>query len=140
MRRVLESLGLLLVWSMLSGAQTQSPREFETYVIDVEGGEATLFVSPSGQSLLADTGWPGFDGRDADRILAAAKDAGIEQIDYLVTTHYHADHAGGAAQLAARLPIRHFVDHGSNIGDDERTQYQSYGAVRGKGAWTEATR
>ena len=123
---------------MLSGAQTQSTREFEIYVIDVEGGEATLFVSPSGESLLVDTGWPGFDGRDADRILAAAKDAGITQIDYLVTTHYHADHAGGAAPLAARLPIRHFVDHGSDIGDDERTQYQSYRTIRGKGPGTEA--
>ena len=119
---------------MLSGAQTPSPREFESYVIDVEGGEATLFVSPSGESLLVDTGWPGFDGRDADRILSAAEHAGVKQIDYLVTTHYHADHAGGAASLAARLPIRHFVDHGSNIGDDERTHYQGYSTVRGKGA------
>ena len=120
MRRLLVALLLLLSWGMLSSAQTQSVRPFEAYVIDVEGGEATLFVSPSGESLLVDTGWPGFDGRDADRILAAAKHAGIKQIDYLVITHYHADHVGGTAQLAARLPIRHFVDHGSNVGEDER--------------------
>jgi competence protein ComEC len=138
MRRLLGCLVPVLAWSMLSGAQTQSTREFEIYVIDVEGGEATLFVSPSGESLLVDTGWPGFDGRDADRILAAARHAGITQIDYLVTTHYHADHAGGAAPLAARLPIRHFVDHGSDIGDDERTQYESYSTIRGKGPGTEA--
>ena len=132
MRRLLGPLVLLLSCGVLSSAQTQSARTFDAYVIDVEGGEATLFVSPSGESLLVDTGWPGFDGRDADRILAAAKDAGIKQIDYLVITHYHADHAGGTAALAARLPIRHFVDHGSNVGEDERTQYQSYAAVRGK--------
>ena len=123
----------VLAWSMLSGAQTQSAREFEIYVIDVEGGEATLFVSPSGESLLVDSGWPGFDGRDADRILAAAKHAGIKQIDYLVTTHYHADHAGGAASLAARLPIRHFVDHGSNIGDDERARTRATARSVAKG-------
>lgn len=62
----------------LSNAQRQA-RPFEAYVIDVEGGEATLFVSPSGGSLLVDSGWPGFGGRDADRILAAAKDADITQ-------------------------------------------------------------
>ena len=138
MRRLLVPLLLLLSWGMLSSAQTQSVRPVEAYIIDVEGGEATLFVSPSGESLLVDTGWPGFEGRDADRILAAAKHAGIKQIDYLVITHYHADHVGGTAQLAARLPIRHFVDHGSNVGEDERAQYQSYAAVRGNGRWTEA--
>jgi competence protein ComEC len=137
MRRLLVPLVLLLSCSLLSKAQTQA-RPFEAYVIDVEGGEATLFVSPSGESLLVDTGWPGFDGRDADRILAAAKDAGITQIDYLVITHYHADHAGGTATLAARLPIRHFIDHGSSVGEDERTQYERYAAVRGTGRWTEA--
>ena len=138
MRRLLIRLGLLLSWGVLSSAHTQSARRFEAYVIDVEGGEATLFVSPSGESLLVDTGWPGFDGRDADRILGAAKDAGIKQIDYLVITHYHADHAGGTAQLAARLPIRHFVDHGSNVDEDERTQYQTYESVRGSGRRTAA--
>jgi competence protein ComEC len=138
MRRLLVSLLPLLTWSILSTGQTQLARPFEVYVIDVEGGEATLFVSPSGESLLVDTGWSGFAGRDADRILAAANHAGIKQIDYLVITHYHADHVGGTAQLTARLPIRHFVDHGSNVGEDERTQYESYAAVRGNAPWTEA--
>jgi len=138
MRRLLVPLTLLLSWGVWSSAHTRPARPFAAYVIDVEGGEATLFVSPSGESLLVDTGWPGFDGRDADRILGAAKDAGITQIDHLVITHYHADHAGGIAQLAARLPIGHFVDHGSIIGDDERAQYQTYTALRGSGRRTEA--
>lgn len=124
--------------SALLVAQAPVRRTLDAYIIDVEGGEATLFVSPSGESLLVDTGWPGFEGRDADRILAAAKDAGITQIDHLVTTHYHADHSGGAAQLATRLPIRHFIDHGSNIGEDERSAYESYRVVRGDARWTEA--
>ena len=63
----------------LAGAQGQPGKTFDTYVIDVEGGEATLFVSPGGESLLVDTGWPGFDGRDADRIAAVAQRAGIKQ-------------------------------------------------------------
>jgi hypothetical protein len=79
MRRWLVSLLPLVSWGMLSTAQTPSARTFDVYVIDVEGGEATLFVSPSGVSLLVDTGWPGFDGRDADRILVAARQAGITQ-------------------------------------------------------------
>jgi competence protein ComEC len=138
MRRLVVSLLPLVSWAMLSSAQTQSARTFDVYVIDVEGGEATLFVSPSGESLLVDTGWPGFDGRDADRILAAARQAGITRIDYLVTTHYHSDHVGGAAQLAARLPIRHFIDHGSTVDEDERALFQSYSGIRGGGVRSEA--
>jgi glyoxylase-like metal-dependent hydrolase (beta-lactamase superfamily II) len=128
----------VMVPGLLSSTEPQSSRTFDIYVIHVEGGEATLFVSPTGESLLVDTGWPGFDGRDADRILAAATDAGIKQIDYLVITHYHSDHVGGTAQLAARLPIRHFVDHGSNLGDDERELFQGYSQIRGAHAWSEA--
>jgi beta-lactamase superfamily II metal-dependent hydrolase len=122
----------VLFWGA-TAAQSQSTRTFDIYVIDVEGGEATLFVSPTGESLLVDTGWPGFDGRDADRILAAAKHAGITQIDHLVITHYHADHVGGTAQLAARLPIRRFADRGPNATEDERAQYDAYSRVRDAG-------
>jgi competence protein ComEC len=89
-------------------------KNMEVYFIDVEGGQATLFVSPSGESMLVDTGWAGFNDRDALRIAAAAKHAGVKKIDYLVITHYHADHVGGVLQLAAKLPIRNFVDHGPN--------------------------
>ena len=86
----------------------------QIYFIDVEGGQATLFVTPAGQSLLIDTGWPGNNNRDADRIVAAAHDAGINKIDYVLITHYHDDHVGGAPQLAASIPIGTFIDHGEN--------------------------
>jgi competence protein ComEC len=138
MRRLLVVLLLLFSCGLLSSAQIQSGRLFEAYVIDVEGGEATLFVSPAGESLLVDAGWPGFDGRDADRIVAAARHAGISQIDHLVITHYHGDHVGGVGALAERLPILHFVDHGATVGEDERAQYEKYVAVRGDRRWTEA--
>ena len=88
----------------------QQKKGLEAYFVDVEGGQSTLFVSPSGQSLLVDTGWPG--ARDAGRIASVAKLAGVSQIDYLVLTHYHADHAGGVADLAGLIPIKNFVDHG----------------------------
>ncbi len=85
------------------------------YAIDVEGGKATLYVSPSGQSMLVDAGLRRNKNRDADRIVAAAKAAGVKTIDYLVITHYHADHVGGVAQLVAKMPVRNFVDHGQSF-------------------------
>src|SRR5688572_33480057 len=79
----------------------QAPGTLDIYFIDVESGQATLYVSPSGQSMLVDAGYSGFGGRDAGRIVEAAKQAGLQQIDYLVVTHYHGDHVGGGPELAA---------------------------------------
>jgi competence protein ComEC len=97
-----------------SQALPQANKPLEIYFVDVEGGQATLFVTPEGQSLLIDTGWPGFDGRDADRIVAAAKKAGLSKIDFVLITHFHRDHVGGVPQLAAKFPIDAFIDHGPN--------------------------
>ena len=83
------------------------------FAIDVEGGQATLFVSPTGQSLLVDTGWGGHNGRDADRIVEAAKEAGLSRIDTVLITHYHDDHVTGLQQLMARIPVGTFYDHGA---------------------------
>jgi competence protein ComEC len=99
----------------LAACLSAATNDLTVYFIDVEGGQSTLFVTPSGQSVLVDTGFPGFNGRDADRIAATAKDAGVKQIDYLLITHYHADHVGGVPALAARLPIKTFVDHGETV-------------------------
>lgn len=112
-----------------------APKTLDVYFIDTEGGQATLFVSSSGQSMLIDTGWPGFESRDANRIATAAKAAGVTQIDYLVITHYHTDHVGGVPQLAALLPIKHFVDHGTSFehGADADQLYQAYTNVRASG-------
>jgi competence protein ComEC len=106
---------LMLVPFMFSHAQTRTEKKLDIYVIDVEGGNATLLVSPQGESLLIDTGNTGAAApRDADRIIAATKDAKLQQIDHLVTTHWHGDHFGGMAELAKRIPIREFIDHGAN--------------------------
>jgi competence protein ComEC len=97
-------------------AQTRTAKTLDVYVVDVEGGNATLFVSPSGESVLIDTGNPGAGAvRDVGRIMAAAKDAGVTQIDHLITTHWHGDHFGGLQELASRIPIKQFIDHGPNI-------------------------
>ncbi len=93
------------------------------YSIDVEGGQATLLVAPGKTSLLVDSGWPGENGRDADRIQAAMKDAGITKIDHLLITHFHVDHVGGVTQLAARVPIGEFLDHGPNREDSDITRH-----------------
>src|SRR2546430_2255255 len=91
-------------------------KTLDIYIVDVEGGNATLFVSPSGESLLIDTGNIGAGApRDAGRIIAAMKDAGVQQIDHLITTHWHGDHFGGMAELASKVTIREFIDHGPNV-------------------------
>jgi beta-lactamase superfamily II metal-dependent hydrolase len=98
-------------------AVAQTRTTLDIYVIDVEGGNATLLVPPSGESLLIDTGnvAPEAAIRDADRILAATRDARLTQIDHLIVTHWHGDHFGGLAELAKRIPIRQFIDHGANV-------------------------
>jgi beta-lactamase superfamily II metal-dependent hydrolase len=104
------SLGLFARAAPVSGTQ----KTLQIYFVDVEGGQSTLFVTPERKSLLIDTGWPGNSGRDANRIAAAAKDAGIKKIDFVLITHYHDDHVGGAPQLAAKIPVGTFIDHGEN--------------------------
>ncbi len=107
---------LLMFPAIPASGQARAARTLDIYVVDVEGGNATLFVSPSRESLLIDTGNGGAAApRDAGRIMAAARDAGITQIDHLITTHWHGDHVGGLAELATRIPIRHFIDHGANV-------------------------
>ena len=101
-------------------AQSRPAPTLDIYVVDVEGGNATLFVASSGASVLIDSGNSGAAAvRDADRIMAAAKSAGISRIDHLITSHYHTDHVGGLAELAARIPILHFIDHGANVQANE---------------------
>jgi competence protein ComEC len=107
-----------------------SQKPLEVYFVDVEGGQATLFVTPEGQSLLIDTGWPGNAGRDADRIVAAAKKAGLSRIDFLLITHYHIDHAGGVPQLFAKIPVGTFIDHGANREPDNRETEESWDAYQ----------
>jgi beta-lactamase superfamily II metal-dependent hydrolase len=94
------------------------------YVIDTEGGKAALWITPSGQTVLEDSGNPG--GRDTDRLMEAIKDAGVTKIDYLISTHYHVDHIGGMQELAKRIPIGTFVDHGPTV--EEREQVQNFQA------------
>ena len=111
---LLQTLACVLLPAAVQAAESES---LQIFFIDVEGGQATLMVAPSGQSLLIDTGWPGFNGRDASRIVAAAKAAGVNRIDYVVITHFHRDHVGGVTQLASQIKIGTFVDHGPNMED-----------------------
>jgi len=99
-----------------AGAQAPAAGTLDIYFIDVEGGQATLFVSPTRESLLVDTGFPG--DRDTGRILEVMKDAGLRQLDHLLLTHYHVDHVGNAQNLAARIPVKHFYDHGATAEPD----------------------
>ncbi len=129
---------LLLAFATLTAAPAAAPQStadkpLAIYFIDVEGGQATLFVTPAGESMLIDTGFPGNQDRDINRLLATMKQAGVSRLDYLLITHYHTDHVGNAAALAAKLPIGTFVDHGETVEADGRQQYETYAVARKSG-------
>jgi beta-lactamase superfamily II metal-dependent hydrolase len=146
----------LVMSAMIGGDALRSAgKTLDVYFVDVEGGQATLIVSPAGRTLLVDTGYPGSGtfqstpgdpraARDAQRILAAARSAGVTRIDTLVTTHFHADHAGGVVELSQLLPIASFVDHGAvNPEADTNVKgtldvFARYAGVRAKGRHTTA--
>ena len=125
MRATVAALIASAVLTSAPAAQTKSAKTFDIYLTDTEGGKATLFVSPSGESVLIDTGNP--NPRDTDRILAMLAEAGVKQIDHLILTHYHVDHVGGLQELAKRVTIKHFVDHGPSV--EEREQVQGFQAA-----------
>lgn len=123
MRVLLQMAGLVLVATTASAQPT-----LDIYHVDVEGGAATLIVSPGRESLLVDAGWPGNNGRDVARIQAAMKAAGISRIDHFVTSHYHVDHVGGLPALMAAVPIGMFHDHGTMTPPYEKDYASSYEA------------
>jgi competence protein ComEC len=136
-------LAALLIQAAPMSVAAQTRTTLDIYVVDVEGGNATLFASPSGESLLIDTGnlGPEASVRDAERIIAAVKDAGLTRIDNLITTHWHGDHFGGMAEVAARIPIRNFIDHGPNVQPAPAVDEflaKTYPALYGKGRHTVA--
>src|SRR5581483_5322237 len=121
--RVITMRRLLFTAVLAAAVSTAAAGSLTIYFIDVEGGQSTLVVTPAGESLLIDAGFPS-DGkfsstpgdpasaRDAQRVVAALRDAGLKQIDDLMVTHFHADHDGGVPELAKLVTIRRFIDHG----------------------------
>ena len=142
-------MGIVCSFAPGMPVKAASPASLAIYFIDVEGGQATLVVTPEKHTLLIDAGWAsdgkGFNpgdpnkARDANRIVAVARDAGVSQIDYLLVTHFHTDHFGGASELAQLMPIRGFVDHGaphphaSETSADTKNAFAVYSALRSKG-------
>ena len=137
MRRFWAAAALSFFAVMLAGADgtraAPAPQagKLQIYWIDVEGGASTLFVSPSGESLLFDTGFGGNGDRDARRIFAAAQHAGLKKIDHVVISHWHADHEGGLDALSKLIPMGHFYDHGDQVQPEDRSRLENYRAIAG---------
>ena len=111
---------------LLAPAVVATAANLDLYAIDTEGGKAVLIVSPSGQTMLIDAGYPTPDDRDANRIVSLAQSLGIKSFDYIMATHYDADHAGNIPRVDARIPARAFIDHGeliSTAGDPDRSKF-----------------
>jgi competence protein ComEC len=113
---ILSAFVVLLFSSILPAA-----KNLDIYIIDTEGGKALLLISPSGQSLLVDAGFPGYNDRDAIRIEEAVKAAGIKKLDFLVVTHYDMDHVNNVPATVARIPATTFLDHGDAVAKDPIT-------------------
>lgn len=105
----------LLLALLVAASPLWAAKELSIYFVDVEGGQATVIVAPSGESMVVDTGWRGYGGRDAQRIAEIAKHAKLKKIDYVLITHYHIDHVGGALELSQRIPVGTFLDHGQDV-------------------------
>jgi beta-lactamase superfamily II metal-dependent hydrolase len=130
MKRVL--LGAALTSLLLSGSAAigaQNNSDLRIYWIDVEGGASTLFVSPTGESLLFDTGNPGNGDRDAKRIFATAKKAGLSRIDHVVISHWHGDHVGGLEALSKMIPLGKFYDHGDQVEQADKARHDTYVSI-----------
>src|ERR1700730_9110416 len=112
--------------------RSASEKSLGMFFIDAEGGESTLIVTATGESLLIDAGYGGRGGRDPARILAAAREARVDHIDYLLITHFHPDHVGGVSELAALMSIRAFMDYGEPLGTDRMAigGFRNYEPVR----------
>src|SRR5213592_4099089 len=142
MHKTLLSVIALTLLLQIAAARPQNPREQEhksldIYYIDTEGGKAVLFVSPAGETLLYDTGTGGDGNRDLESILAVIKAANlpVEQLDHVIVSHYHGDHAGNAAALADKLPIRNYYDHGGwtvELQTNRAAAFNAYRLVREK--------
>ncbi|HET7694386.1 MAG TPA: MBL fold metallo-hydrolase [Vicinamibacterales bacterium] len=133
--RTLLTLSILAAFCAVAPGRAQPRAALDIHFIDVEGGQATLLVTPSGQSMLIDTGYPGFGGRDVNRVVNTIRQAGLSRLDYLLVTHYHDDHAGNAAAIAAKVPVGTFIDHGPTVEttDDAWVLFESYAKARAQG-------
>src|SRR5437867_3958636 len=127
-RDLMELLLVALMAAAMPSAAVAQNNAMRIYWIDVEGGAATLFVSPSGESMLFDTGF-GIGGRDAKRIYETAQKAGLKQIDHVVISHWHDDHEGGLNALSKMIPIGHFYDHGNGVEEVDRVRLEDYKKV-----------
>lgn len=128
----------LLIATLSLFAQPTAAQNLDIYWIDVEGGAATLIVTPGGQTVLMDAGWAGRGDRDPQRIAAVLDEqVGRKELDYFITSHFHLDHVGGVPGLAKLVPIKKFVDHGDSVeidwDDRARGLWEGYlSAAQGK--------
>lgn len=118
---------LVSVFAFLLAAVALAADTLDIYVVDTEGGKAVILLTPDGETMLVDAGYPTRDDRDTKRIVEVAQAAGIRQFDYIVATHYDADHSGNVPQVDRQVPGKVFVDHGEPVPTmNERNRSSGY--------------
>jgi len=128
----------LTPWLLVAGllatpnaAVAQNRGSLDIFVLDTEGGEAVLYIAPTGEAMLFDTG----RAENFDRILALIEQENVQVLDYVIVSHYHGDHVGSAASLP-QLPVRNirqFLDHGpytTELQPNQRAPFERYLALR----------
>lgn len=116
--RGLIAAGLIIAFSFFTIYRQTQP--VSVHFIDVGQGDATLIITPHRRAVLVDTGGTIAQGSDFDIgervVVPYLKHQGVISLDYLILTHGHQDHAGGAAAVASSLPVKTII-----VAAEERT-------------------